>query len=265
MGHLTLRNVAISAGGKPLIKDVTLAALPGELVAIVGPNGAGKTTLLRTIAGLHPATSGDIFVDGTALKTLTPRKRAQAVALISSDAEMPYGTTVREVIATGRYSFRPWWDWTASEADAKAAEAALARVDLAAFADRDFSTLSSGERQRAWLALALAQDARLVLLDEPTSHLDPRHALETICAIRGIATEATTAIVVLHDLNEAATIADRIAVIGENKLLIFAPPEQALDPQILERAYGIAFIQITTEEGTRVLPRAQLPQLRKLL
>jgi len=255
MGHLSLRDVRVAAGGRTLLDGVTFSALPGELIAIVGANGAGKTTLLRAIAGLAKPAGGEIAIDGVRVETLGARTRARAVALVESDAETPYGTTVREVVATGRYAFRNWWDWSENEIDDDAVARALRDVDLSAFADRPFETLSSGERRRAWLALALAQNARLVLLDEPTSHLDPRYALETICSIRGIAKGSVTAVAVLHDLNEAAATADRIAVVGEGTLLAFAPPAEALDPAILERAYGIAFDRIEMNGAVRVLPR----------
>jgi iron complex transport system ATP-binding protein len=247
--------VRLVAGGRTLLEDVSFSAKPGELVAIVGPNGVGKTTLLRAIAGLAKADRGEVHVDGFDVHALGARARARAVALIGSDAEMPYGMTVREVVATGRYAFRPWWNWIENDADFDAANAALEDVGLADFGDRAFETLSSGERQRAWLALALAQNARLVLLDEPTSHLDPRYALETICSIRGIARDPVTAIVVLHDLNEAAALADRIAVFGDGRLLAFAPPDEALDPGILERAFGIPFDRVNVGGAARVLPR----------
>ena len=255
MGNLSLREVRIAAGGRTLLAGISFDALPGELVAVVGPNGAGKTTLLRTIAGIAPPADGEIRIDGVDVSRLRARARARAVALIGSDPDMPYGMTVNDVVATGRYAFRPWWDWSQGADDARAARAALAEVGLEAFAERDFETLSSGERRRAWLALALAQDARLVLLDEPTSHLDPRYALETICSIRGIARDAVTAVVVLHDLNEAAAMADRIAVLGDGSLLAFAPPSEALDPAILERAYGIRFERVTVAGSPRVFPR----------
>jgi iron complex transport system ATP-binding protein len=260
VGHLSLRDVTIAAGGTPLLKHLTFSALPGELIAVVGPNGAGKTTLLRTIAGFTPPRTGEILIDGIALDTRPSRRRARAVALIASDRDMPYGTTLRDVVATGRYAYAPWWTWSTSQSDDEAVHAALDRVDLRPFARRDFATLSSGERQRAWLALALAQDARLVLLDEPTSHLDPRHAIETIIAIRSIARDATTVVVVLHDLNEAAAMADRIAVVGQGRLLAFAPPTESLTPETLERAYAIPFERTETENGRLLIhPKAYRP------
>jgi len=254
LGHLSLRDVRVAAGARRLLDGVSFAARPGELIALVGPNGAGKTTLLRAIAGLAPPERGEILIDGRDVATMRPRERARGVALIAGDAELPYGTTVREVVATGRYAFRAWWDWSQSDGDLEAANDALESVGLGAFGGRDFETLSSGERQRAWLALALAQNAGLVLLDEPTSHLDPRHALETLRAIRGLARGATTALVVLHDLNEAAAIADRVAVLGDGRLLACAPPDEALDPAILERAFGIAFDRVSVDGAARVMP-----------
>jgi len=260
VGHVALRGVRVAAGARTLLDDLTLDALPGELIAIVGPNGAGKTTLLRALAGFVESTRGEIELDGLPVRGLSARARARAVTLIGSDVEVPHdGTTVLEVVTTGRYAYRPWWKWTESSDDREAALAALERVGLGAFAERAFESLSSGERQRAWLALALAQDARLVLLDEPTSHLDPRYALEMLCMMRGLARDATTAFVVLHDLNEAAAVADRIAVLGDGRLLTYAPPNDALDPEILERAYGIAFDRVMVGGSARVLARGYAP------
>ena len=255
MGRVTLNGVTLVAGERTLLRDVTFEAAPGELIAIVGPNGVGKTTLLRAVSGFSKPRAGEIAIDGKNPLTLAARARARAVTLIGSDVETPPATTVREIVATGRFAFRAWWDWTQDDASDDAIGHALKTVDLAHEGDRYFETLSSGERQRAYLALALAQDASVVLLDEPTSHLDPRYALETLCAIRGIASADRTALVVLHDLNEAAAVADRIAVLGEGRLLACAAPSEALDPQILERAFGIAFDRFDEGENVRVIPR----------
>ncbi len=256
MGHVTLEAVGLRVDGRFLLNGVSFEALPGELIAIVGPNGAGKTTLLRAIAGFARPAAGRITFDGRDVALMRPPERALVVTLIGSDVEAPVGTTVRETVATGRFARRAWWDWSQPGDDEDlVVTRALDRVGLGRFAERRFETLSSGEKQRAWLALALAQDAGVVLLDEPTSHLDPRAALEVAGVMRGIAHADTTALVVTHDLNEAAAVADRIAVLGDGALLRFAPPGDALDPDILERAYGIAFERITLDGGTRVIPR----------
>ncbi len=258
MGHLALRGVCLAHGQRRLLDDVALDVLPGELVAVVGPNGVGKTTLLRAMAGFAPPGKGEIALDGVAVRAMKPRERAREISLVAGDGELPLGMTVAELVLTGRYSHRPWWDWTSGETDGEAADAALARVGLRAFAERPFATLSAGERQRAWMALALAQEARVVLLDEPTSHLDPRYALDVLGLLRGIARKPTSAVVILHDLNEAAAVADRIAVLGAGRLLAYARPEDALEPNVLERAFGVAFDRITVDGSIRVLPRGPL-------
>jgi ABC-type cobalamin/Fe3+-siderophores transport system ATPase subunit len=262
VGHLALRGVRLALGERTLLDGIDLDARPGEVVAVVGPNGVGKTTLLRAIAGFTPLEAGAIVVDGAELRTLTRSERARAVTLIGGDVETPHGMTVREVVVTGRFAHRAWWDWMTGDADLFAADAALERVALTPLADRPFDTLSSGERQRAWLALALAQDARVVMLDEPTSHLDARYAVEILTLLLDLARDGRAVLAVLHDLNEAAAIADRIALLGQGTLLAFDTPERALDPAILERAFGIAFDRVDVDGATRVLARGPRATLR---
>lgn len=255
MVSIALAGVRLEAGPRTLLERLNLHAFPGELIAIVGPNGVGKSTLLRAMAGFVLPAAGTIEIVGKPIAQYRLGERARTITLVGSESEMPHGASVREVVRTGRFAYRAWWDWTQHDEDDAATDVALERVGLTAAAGRPFQTLSSGERQRAWLALALAQHARIVLLDEPTAHLDPRYALETICLMRGIASNETTVVVVLHDLNEAAAIADRIAVLGDGGLLAYAPPDEALDPDVLERAYGITFDRISIGGATRVIPR----------
>ncbi len=254
MGHVNVSGVRLDVGGRTLLEGLDLHVAPGRLCAIVGPNGVGKTTLLRAIAGFTETAAGVVLIDGRPVGQLDRAERARAVTLIGSDAESPHGMSVRDVVLTGRFARRAWWDWATGEADYFAADAALQRVALTTLAERPFDTLSSGERQRAWLALALAQDARVILLDEPTSHLDVRHAADVAILLRSLADDGRTVLAALHDLNEAAAIADDVALLGEGRLLAFGPPEGVLEPDALERAFGIAFERIGGA-APRVFPR----------
>jgi iron complex transport system ATP-binding protein len=262
MGHVSLRNVRLAIGARTLLEQIDLDATPGEFLAIVGPNGVGKTTLLRAMAGYHPVAAGTAACDGIDVRTLDRQTRARSVTLIGDDVETPHGMSVREVVLTGRFAHRAWWDWVTGDADLLATDAALDRVSLAGLAERAFDTLSSGERQRAWLGLALAQNAQTLLLDEPTSHLDARYALEILELLRALARDGRAIVAVLHDLNEAAVFADRIAVLGDGQLLTCAPPEIALEPALLERAFGVAFERFVLDGGTRVLARSPKAPVR---
>jgi iron complex transport system ATP-binding protein len=262
MGHLIASGVRLAVGERTLLDDVDLHLKPGRFCAIVGPNGVGKTTLLRTLAGFAPPAAGAVLYDGVPIARLARDERARAVTLIGGDAESPHGMSVRDVVLTGRFARRPWWDWTTGEADLFAADAAMERADVAAFADRPFDSLSSGEQQRVWLALALAQDARAILLDEPTSHLDVRHATSVAALLRELADDSRAVVAALHDLNEAAAVADDIALLGAGRLLAFGPPESVLDPSLLERAFEIAFERDDASGTSRVFPVP--PQRRKL-
>ncbi len=256
MGDLTVRDLRLQIGGRTLLDRVSFDVRPGECVAIVGANGAGKTTLLRALAGQIPVAAGAIAFDGVAPSALAPSERARRIAALGGDLETPANLTVREVALMGRFAHRPWWDWTWSELDTIAVDGALARVGLDGYAARSVESLSSGERQRVWLALALAQGAGLVLLDEPTSHLDLRVALEMLALLRKLARGGTALVVVLHDLNEAASLADRIAVLGEGTLLAFGPPREALERETIRRAFGIDVDFIELEGGRRIVPRS---------
>jgi iron complex transport system ATP-binding protein len=262
VGHLSVLGVRLAIGGRTLLRDVSFEVRPGEIVAIVGPNGVGKTTLLRAMAGLARPAAGAIVLDGNDLRALGALERARSIALIGSDADVPHGMSLAEVVTMGRFARHAWWDWTRTDADTFACNAALARMGLGELEDRPFDTLSSGERQRGWLALAIAQHAGILLLDEPTSHLDPRYTAEILNLLPALLEGGKSLAVVLHDLNDAAAVADRIAVLGEERLLAFAPPQEALDPATLERAYGIAFERFERAGTVRVFAQRSLAPAR---
>jgi ABC-type cobalamin/Fe3+-siderophores transport system ATPase subunit len=249
-----VRGVSLVVADRTILRDITFTASAGEITAIVGPNGVGKTTLLRAIDGYVAPSAGTIAHDERDLRALGSRERATTIASIASDGVSPEGMTLREVALMGRYAQRPWWSWERTPEDLDVVDGALAAVGLESFAERAFATLSSGERGRAWVALGLAQATPVLLLDEPTSHLDVRFALEMLDILRGLARTGKTVVCVLHDLNEASTYADRIVLLGEATQLADDVPRNVLTPENLKRAYGVAFERIEDGHRTRVFP-----------
>jgi iron complex transport system ATP-binding protein len=241
---IELRSVALDIGGHRLLSDLDVGVRPGEFVAVLGANGVGKTTLLRAIAGMLAPSAGAILLDGAPVGRLATLERARRVTLVASDEVLVDALRVRDVVSMGRFPYHRWWEWYERAADDAAVDSALADVRIQSLDERLFATLSAGERQRVWIALGLAQATPIVLLDEPTSHLDVRVAHEILALLRGLARAGKTIVCALHDLNEAAAYADRIALLGEGTLLAFETPATLLDFPLLERAYGIAMEQV---------------------
>ena len=246
---IELAHARIDIGGKLLLDELDARFARGEFVAVLGRNGAGKTTLLRAIAGLHPAAGGAIRIDGDAVTAMTALDRALRVALVAGDDVLLDALRVRDVVAIGRFPHHRWWQWTEREADRTAVDRALEAVGIAPFAERFFATLSSGERQRVWIALGLAQETPVLLLDEPTSHLDVRVAHDILALLRSLADEGKTVVCALHDLNEAAAYADRVALLGDGRLLCAGAPDDVFGGDLPERAYGIAMERVRLDDG----------------
>jgi iron complex transport system ATP-binding protein len=255
---IEVRGVALAYGGCRILEDVSLTIRAGELLAVVGPNGVGKSTLLRAISGTRPVAAGAVTVDGTPIGALGARERGRIIALIEADGPLPDRMTVSDVVAGGRLPYRPWWRWSSTLEDRRAIDAAIELTEIGALRDRPFAQLSSGERQRVWIALAVAQNTRVLLLDEPTSHLDIRHAFDMLSLIRRLVAGGKSAVVVLHDLNVAAAFADRIALLGGRALLACDTPARVFDEALLGRVYGIP-ITVRREAGGAVFAFAVAP------
>lgn len=233
MTLLELERIGAVRDGRRVLDAVSANIGPGEVVGLLGPNGAGKTTLLRACLGLQPV-SGRVTLGGRPVGALSPRERALRAAYIPQDRGIAWPVTVAALVALGRIPHR-----AGAAADRKAVDAALAALDLEALRDRPATALSGGERARVLIARALAQEAPLVLADEPSAGLDPAHALALIARFRELAAAGRGVLVALHDLGLAARGCDRLLLLEAGRLVADGPPEAVLTPATLSRVYGI--------------------------
>jgi iron complex transport system ATP-binding protein len=250
---LVARSLAAGYGARSVLRDVDLALEAGMLIALVGPNGAGKSTLLRAFAGLIRPTHGSVTLDGVEIGSLSRSALAARISVVPQTFDTLFPFTVREIVALGRTArlglfARP------TTSDAAAVARAIAEQDLAALVDRRLDALSGGERQRVVLAMALAQEAGVLLLDEPTAHLDPAHQIGTVRRAAELArSRGVIALAVLHDLNLAA-LADRVVVMDAGRIVADGPPASALDRAVLARVFGAGLTVAEVGGRTVILP-----------
>ena len=241
-----------------MLRGCDLGVAAGEVVSVVGPNGAGKSTLLRVLAGLIAPRRGHVTLDGRELGTFTRAEVARRIAVVPQVFETLFPFTVREVVALGRTA-RLGALGRASARDHVATERAIGELGLAALVDRRIDEISGGERQRAVLAMALAQEGDVLLLDEPTAHLDPAHQLATLALVRELArTRGLAVVAVLHDLNLAAVAATRVLVLDGGSVVVDAAPLSALTPEIVARVFG-ASLDVERRDGRPIVLPAPLP------
>lgn len=247
---LSASGLSVALGGRPVLRDVGLAVASGEWLAVVGPNGAGKSTLLRAIAGLLPY-GGSLALRGREVRDWNGRERAREVALVRQQTDLPFAFSVREVVAMGRAPHLGWLS-PLSDDDRQRVEAAIRSLHLDALAERSVTALSGGEQQRVLLAQALAQAAPLLLLDEPTAHLDVRHRLDLLDHVHSLTGEGRTVVSALHDLEWAARYADRLLVLDEGRVAAIGVPRDVLTSALLREVFGVEAEVIQEPEGLRV-------------
>ncbi|TDT27603.1 iron complex transport system ATP-binding protein [Streptomyces sp. BK208] len=242
--------MTVAYDGVDVVHDAGVRLRPGEVTVLVGPNGSGKSTLLRTVARLQRARSATLSLDGsTDAMALTSREFSRYVALLTQGRPTPGGLTVRDVVEFGRYPYRGRWGRPDPDGPA-AVDRALALTGVAGLADRGADHLSGGQLQRVWLASCLAQETGVLLLDEPTTYLDLRYQVELLDLIRDLADDHGIAVgVVLHDLDQAAAVADRITLLEAGRIVADGPPEDVLTPERLTAVYGIR-IDVDTDPLT---------------
>jgi iron complex transport system ATP-binding protein len=240
-------------GRREVLRGVDLALGRGELVALLGTNGSGKTTLLRTFAGTLSPDGGTVSFDGRAVGTWRRDALARRVAVLPQQLELPAGFRVAELVAMGRAPHARRL-FASSAEDERAVARALIDADAADLADRPAEELSGGERQRLLVAMALAQEPDLLLLDEPTLHLDLAHQVALLTAIRRLRDQrGLTVLAVLHDLNLAAAFAPRVAVLDEGRVVADGSPGEVLSPDLVRRVFGVRVDEALTPDGRRHL------------
>lgn len=246
---LVARAVEYEIRKKPILRGIDLTVAAGEFIGLVGPNGAGKSTLMRLLAGLVEPTRGDVLFEGHRIGQIPDRARARAIAFVPQNTHVAFGFSVYDIVAMGRYPHRGRFG-ALEERDRAAIESALEAVELLPLADRRIHELSGGERQRAFIARALAQEPRLLFLDEPTANLDVRHQIELLELIGALNKERRVAVVMaIHDLTWAVRTSSRLLLLAEGRLLAQGPPEEVLTPELLRRAFGVEGRVVRTPEG----------------
>ena len=238
---LEARNLTISYNDRVAVSNVTLTLTTGEITALVGPNGAGKSTLLRSLNGQVARTTGKILLDGQPIEKYNRRTIGRRVAVVAQEAELRFPVTVLEFVLGGRFAWGPnsGWGWE-TETDLQVAAQVLAETELSELGGRLMNELSGGERQRAVLARALATEASVLLLDEPTANLDLSHQATLLTLVRNRCDNGqASALVVTHDLNLASQFADRILLMRDGKVVRLGKPEEVLTPQLLNEVFQV--------------------------
>jgi len=254
---LDAREVAVEIGGRPILHAADLRVGTGELVAIVGPNGAGKSTFARAVAGLQRTAGGSVRWSGVDVAQLSGRQLAQLRAFVPQRSRVPEGVSVRDAVRIGRSPHvKPLGRLT--RADHDAVERAIARAGVERFAERKLTTLSGGELQRVQIAVGLAQEAPLLLADEPTSHLDLGATATLAKLLRGLTADGLAVVLVVHDLSLAAAVADRVVVIARGRSVASGPPAEVLVRERLADVWQVDAALETRPDGHTALHVAWL-------
>src|SRR6185369_12923146 len=238
---LEAKNVSINYGERRAVVDVSLRVTPGNMTAIVGANGAGKSSLLRALNGAIKASSGEILLDEKPLTSFTRRAVGRRIAVVTQEALLAFPVSVLEYVLGGRYAWAGsgTWGWE-SERDLEIALEVLQQTELENFSGRLMNELSGGERQRAVLARALATEAGILLLDEPTANLDLAHQAALLAQVRKRCdTRGASALVVTHDINLAAEFSNHVLLMKDGKTVAFGEPNQVLTPDLLKELFAV--------------------------
>ncbi len=253
---LEVESLRVAYRDRLVLKDVSFSAARGTVLGVIGPNGAGKTTLIRAASGVLPLAGGTVRVDGRDLLAMKPTERARHVAVVPQARNLPPAFTGWEMVLMGRTPYLNWLGQVSAKDEARARQA-LERTQALDLAQRMVGELSGGEQQRLLLARALAQEAPLLLLDEPTTHLDLHYQVSLLDQVRALAYEdGLTVVVALHDLNMVSRYVDQVALLVGGELVALGQPQDILQPELLTQAYQLPLqvIRNTASDQPIILP-----------
>jgi ABC-type cobalamin/Fe3+-siderophores transport system ATPase subunit len=252
---LEIKNLSLNLEAEPVLKNINLSAKPGEILGIIGPNGAGKTTLLRAIAGVITIKSGGMELDGEELVKKSIVERAKLIASVPQASTLPVSFSVLDMVMLGRTPYLNWLGQTSS-LDEKISHTALQQTQSIDLSERKLGELSAGEQQRVLLARALAQSTPVLLMDEPTTHLDLRFQIELLDLVKQLTMQKSIiTIIVLHDLNLASRYADEMILLEQGQIAAFGKPQKVLIDSVLSRVYQIPIVVDKKNKNPRIFPK----------
>lgn len=232
-----LENVTCGYGNKEVLKNISLEIEPGKIIGLIGPNGSGKTTFLRSLTKILAPRQGEILYKGKNLSKISPREYAREVAVIPQRIELPFNTSVEEFVSLARFAYLGRFENLVSK-DRKIIEEILRLTDLSGLTTQDIREISGGELQRVILAQGFAQEPKVLILDEPTTHLDITHQIKILDLLKKMNRDSGLSIILsLHDLNLAAEYCDRLILLNERKIFKDGTPQEVLDYRSIEAVY----------------------------
>ena len=252
---LEIRNLTAGYPGHVVLENISLSIPGGAVTVIAGPNGCGKSTLLKALTGILPST-GSVILEGQDLLTLDRQERARKVAFLPQNRQVPE-ITVKNLVLHGRFPYLSYPRRYRQE-DLRMAETAMAQMGVAELENRSLGSLSGGQRQKVYIAMALAQDTPVVLMDEPNAFLDIAHQLQLMEQAKALAEAGKTVVLVLHDLALALECADFLVVLHEGACLVQGTPEETFQSGCLDKAFGVKVQRFPTAEGWKYYYRKHI-------